>query len=63
MTNRQNILNQLGNLFGAGTAKGADYLGQAGALYGDIANTTRPNVGTYQKAPHRFTHRRLSKVT
>ena len=50
MTNRQNILNQLGNLFGAGTAKGADYLGQAGALYGDIANTTRPNVGTYQKA-------------
>lgn len=50
MTNRQNILNQLGNLFGAGTAKGADYLGQAGALYGDIANTTRPNVGSYQKS-------------
>lgn len=47
---RQQILSQLGQLYGPDTAEGARYLGQAGSLYGQIAQTTRPNVAQYQEA-------------
>lgn len=50
LNRRQKILSDLGNLYGPDTVEGARYLGQAGSLYGQIAETTRPNVAQYQEA-------------
>ena len=50
LTSRQNMLNQLGNLYGSDTSQGRGYLADAGALYSQIAGTSRPNVAQYQEA-------------
>lgn len=47
---RQGILNSLANLFGSDTQQGQQYLSQAGELYGQIANTSRPVIADYAAA-------------
>jgi len=50
LNSRQSILEQLANLYGAGTSRGNEYAGQATALAPQIAETSRANVAPYQAA-------------
>lgn len=50
LTSRQNILEQLANLFGAGTTKGDNYASKAAGLNADIVKTTRPVGMDYKEA-------------
>lgn len=55
LTTRQGILQQLANTFGAGTAEGAKYAAEAGALAAPIAATTRATIAPYQAASSLYT--------
>lgn len=50
LSSRQSILEQLANLFGAGTTKGDNYAAQAAGLNADIVKTTRPVSMDYKEA-------------
>jgi hypothetical protein len=54
LTSRQNIYEQLANMFGAGTGQGNEYASEATALAAPIAATTRATVAPYAKASASF---------
>lgn len=50
---QQNVYNDIANIYGLETPKGAEYLSKASALYGPIAGAGRQNVASYA-APNKL---------
>lgn len=59
LTSRQDMYQKLANIYGAGTAEGANYASRASALAPEIAATTRASVAPYAAASNLFTPQAL----